>query len=159
VPGRGRGKIAADVVLRQFVAGRLEKRWSPERICQALRREFPDDAARHVVHETIYQAVYRPGLGGLPRGLPARALRTRRRRRRPHRRADQRRPDGITAMTMPDQRPAEAADRAEPGHWEEDLITGSATGRRSARWWTGHRGSPSCCICPDGTPPGRSATR
>jgi transposase, IS30 family len=118
------GKIASDEVLRQFVAGRLEKRWSPEQICQALRREFPDDAARHVVHETIYQAVYRPELGGLPRELPSRALRTRRRRRRPHRRPDQRRPNGITAMTMLDQRPAEAADRAEPGHWEGDLITG-----------------------------------
>ena len=81
------GKIAADPVLRQFVQERLEKRWSPEQVSQALRREFPDEPARHVVHETIYQAVYRPELGGLSRGLPARVLRTRRRRRRPHRRA------------------------------------------------------------------------
>jgi len=51
------GTIASGEVLRQFVAERLEKRWSPEQICQALRREFPDDAARHVVHETICQAV------------------------------------------------------------------------------------------------------
>src|SRR5215472_10457279 len=80
------GKIAADPVLRQFVAGRLEERWSPQQVSQALRREFPDEPARHVVHETIYQAVYRPELGGLSRGLPARVLRTRRRRRRPHRR-------------------------------------------------------------------------
>src|SRR6266568_4202750 len=68
------GKIAADPVLRQFVQERLEKRWSPEQISQALRREFPDEPARHVVHETIYQAVYRPGLGGLSRELPARVL-------------------------------------------------------------------------------------
>ena len=102
------GKIAADEVLRYFVQERLEKRWSPEQICQALRREFPDDAARHVVHETIYQAVYRPELGGLPRELPARVLRTRRRRRRPHRRPGERRANGIIAMTMLDQRPAEA---------------------------------------------------
>jgi transposase, IS30 family len=127
VKRRGRpraGKIAADEVLRRFVQERLEQRWSPEQVSQALRREFPDDPARHVVHETIYQAVYRPGLGGLPRELPARVLRTRRRRRQPRRRADQRRPNGIIAMTMHDQRPAEAADRAEPGHWEGDLITG-----------------------------------
>ena len=52
-----------DPVLRQFVAERLEKRWSPEQVSQALRREFPDEPARHVVHETIYQAVYRPGAG------------------------------------------------------------------------------------------------
>ena len=120
------GKIAADPVLRQFVLERLEKRWSPEQVSQALRREFPDEPARHVVHETIYQAVYRPELGGLSRELPARVLRTRRRRRRPHRRPGQRRPNGIIAMTMLDQRPAEAAGREEPGHWEGDLITGAS---------------------------------
>jgi len=78
------------------------------------------------VHETIYQAVYRPELGGLSRELPARVLRTRRRRRRPHRRPGERRPNGITAMTMIDQRPAEAAGREKPGHWEGDLITGAS---------------------------------
>jgi transposase, IS30 family len=120
------GKLAADPVLRQFVAGRLEDRWSPEQVSRALRREFPDDPARHVVHETIYQAVYRPGLGGLSRELPTRVLRARRRRRRPHRRPGERRPNGITAMTMIDQRPAGAAGREEPGHWEGDLITGAS---------------------------------
>src|SRR6266487_3965220 len=64
------GKIAADPVLRQFVADRLEKRWSPQQVSRALPGEFPDDPARHVVHETIYQAVYRPELGGLPPGGP-----------------------------------------------------------------------------------------
>jgi IS30 family transposase len=120
------GKIAADPVLRQFVQERLEKRWSPEQVSQALRREFPDEPARHVVHETIYQAVYRPELGGLSRELPARVLRTRRRRRRPHRRPGERRPNGIIAMAMLDQRPAGAAGRKEPGHWEGDLITGAS---------------------------------
>ncbi|HVB42700.1 MAG TPA: IS30 family transposase [Streptosporangiaceae bacterium] len=120
------GKIAADPVLRQFVQDRLEKRWSPEQVSHALRREFPDEPARQVVHETIYQAVYRPGLGGLSRELPARVLRTRRRRRRPHRRPGERRPNGIIAMTMLDQRPAGAAGRKEPGHWEGDLITGAS---------------------------------
>ncbi len=123
---RRAGKIARDEVLRQFVAGRLEKRWSPEQISQALSRQFPGEAARHVVHETIYQAVYRPELGGLSRELPARALRSGRRRRRPHRRPGERRPNGITAMTMIDQRPAGAAGREEPGHWEGDLITGAS---------------------------------
>ena len=56
---------------------RLEKRWSPEQVSQALRREFPAVPERHVVHETIYQAVYRPELGGLSRELPVRVLRTR----------------------------------------------------------------------------------
>ena len=79
-----------------------------------------------MVHETIYQAVYRPELGGLSRELPARVLRTGRRRRRPHRRPGERRPNPIAAMTMIGQRPAEAAARSEPGHWEGDLITGAS---------------------------------
>jgi transposase, IS30 family len=120
------GKIAADPVLREFVAGRLEKRWSPQQVSRALPGEFPGERARHVVHETIYQAVYRPELGGLSRELPARVLRTGRRRRRPQRRAGERRPNGIIAMTMIDQRPAGAAARSEPGHWEGDLITGAS---------------------------------
>jgi transposase, IS30 family len=119
------GKIARDDVLRQFVAGRLEKRWSPEQISRALRQEFPGDAARHVVHETIYQAVYRPELGGLSRELPVRVLRSGRRRRGPHRRPGERRPNPIIGMTMIGQRPAEAAARTQPGHWEGDLITGA----------------------------------
>jgi len=131
------GKIAADPVLRQFVQDRLEKRWSPQQVSRALPGEFPGERARHVVHETIYQAVYHPELGGLSRELPARVLRTRRRRRRPHRRPGERRPNGIIAMTMIDQRPAEAAGRTQPGHWEGDLITGasnrSAIGTRRKR--------------------------
>ncbi len=121
----GRGKLLRDRVLRQFVAGRLEKRWSPEQISHALRREFPGVPRRHVVHETIYQAVYRPELGGLCRDLP-RVLRTGRRRRKPHRRADARRAGSLAGMAMIDQRPAEADSRDMPGHWEGDLITGAA---------------------------------
>jgi IS30 family transposase len=111
-------------VLRDLVQDRLKKRWSPEQICQALRGEFPDDPERHLVPETIYQAVYRPELGGLCRELPA-VLRTGRRRRRPHRRADAHRAGALVNMRMLDQRPAEAADRSVPGHWEGDLIVGS----------------------------------
>jgi IS30 family transposase len=66
----GRGKLNADPVLRQFVVSGLEKHWSPEQISRALRAEFPAEPGRHLVHETIYQAVYRPELGGLRRDLP-----------------------------------------------------------------------------------------
>jgi len=125
----GRGKLINDPVLRAFVAQRLGKRWSPEQICQALRIEFPDEPERHLVPETIYQAVYRPQLGGLHREFP-KALRTGRRRRKPHRRPDARRAGSLVDMTMLDQRPAEATDRSEAGHWEGDLITGA--GNRSA---------------------------
>jgi transposase, IS30 family len=91
-----------------------------------LRREFPADPARNVVHETIYQAVYRPELGGLSRELLARVLRSGRRRRKPHRRPGERRPNGITGMTMVGERLAEAATRTQLGHWEGDLITGAS---------------------------------
>jgi transposase, IS30 family len=121
----GRGKLNADAVLRQFVAGRLEKCWSPEQISRALRAQFPGNPRRHLVHETIYQAVYRPELGGLRRDLPA-VLRTGRRRRKPRRRADARRAGALTGMTMISQRPPAAADRSEAGHWEGDLITGAS---------------------------------
>jgi transposase, IS30 family len=123
---RGRpkkGKLVLDPVLRGFVADRLGRRWSPEQICRALREEFPDQPERHVVHETIYQAIYRPDLGGLHRDLP-RVLRTGRRRRKPRRRLDARQPGVLVGMRMIDQRPAEADDRSVPGHWEGDLITG-----------------------------------
>ena len=119
------GKLARDPGLQTFVADRLEKRWSPEQICHALRGEFPDQPQRHVVPETVYQAIYRPKLGGLRRELP-RVLRTGRRRRRPRRRADARRAGSLVDMTMIDQRPAEAADRNVHGHWEGDLITGAS---------------------------------
>src|SRR5512135_276044 len=120
----GRGKLVGDRVLRRFVAERLRTKWSPEQICQALRAEFPDEPERHLVPETVYQAVYRPDLGGLHRELP-RALRTGRRRRKPHQRPDARRPGRLVDMTMIGRRPVAATDRAEPGHWEGDLITGA----------------------------------
>jgi IS30 family transposase len=121
----GRGKLNADPVLREFVAGRLEKFWSPEQISRALRAEFPGDPGRHLATETIYQAVYRPELGGLRRDRPA-VLRTGRRRRKAHWRCDARRARTLTGMTMISQRPAAAADRSEARHWEGDLITGAA---------------------------------
>ena len=119
----GRGKLIRDSELRGFVAERLIKRWSPEQIAHALRVQFPDQPDRHLAAETIYQAVYRPELGGLGRELP-KALRTGRRRRKPHRRPDARRAGRLVDMAMIGQRPAEAADRTQPGHWEGDLITG-----------------------------------
>jgi IS30 family transposase len=120
-----KGKLATDVGLREFVQDRLTRRWSPEQIAQALRGEFPDQPQRHVVPETIYQAIYRPHPGGLRRDLP-RVLRTGRSRRKPRRRPDARRPGRLVGMTMIDQRPVEAADRGACGHWEGDLITGAA---------------------------------
>ncbi|MFE6496552.1 IS30 family transposase [Streptomyces sp. NPDC057748] len=116
-------KIAQNAELREFVQEHLDKRWSPEQICQALRRHFPDRPELHVVHETIYQALYVQGRGELRRDL-AKALRSGRARRKPRRQAQQRRPRYRHPMVMISERPAEVEDRAVPGHWEGDLIIG-----------------------------------
>ena len=101
---------------------KLEHRWSPQQICHALQIEFPGQPERHLVHETIYQALYVQGRGELRREL-TRALRTGRARRKPHRRGDARRQGSIVdASVMISERPAEADDRAIPGHWEGDWV-------------------------------------
>ncbi|GAA3480463.1 IS30 family transposase [Streptomyces yanii] len=117
------GKIAGNAELRDFIQSRLDKKWSPEQICQALRDTFPERPEMHVVHETVYQALYVQGRGELRRGLAA-ALRSGRARRKPRRQAQQRQPRFSTPMVMISERPAEAEDRAVPGHWEGDLIIG-----------------------------------
>ncbi|WP_435834610.1 IS30 family transposase [Streptomyces abikoensis] len=123
---RGRpkaGKIGQCPELRDFIQDHLMMRWSPEQICQALRTRFPDRPEMHVVHETIYQALYVQGRGELRREL-TRSLRTGRAMRRPHRHADRRINRAVRNMVMISERPAEASDRAVPGHWEGDLIIG-----------------------------------
>ncbi|BDH10017.1 IS30 family transposase [Streptomyces hygroscopicus] len=120
-------RIGQNPELRDFIQDHLDLRWSPEQICQALRARFPDRPEMHVVHETVYQALYVQGRGELRREL-TRALRTGRTRRKPRRQAQQRQPRYRDPMVMISERPAEAADRAVPGHWEGDLIIGKDSG-------------------------------
>jgi IS30 family transposase len=119
------GKLAIDVELRTMVQQLLDRRWSPEQISHELRCRFPDQPERHLVPETIYQAIYVQGRGGLRRELH-RALRTGRAMRRPRRGAMALPTGKIPGMVMISQRPAEVADRAVPGHWEGDLIVGAS---------------------------------
>jgi transposase, IS30 family len=121
-------KLAGNAVLRAWVQGKLGQRWSPEQIAVMLKREFPEDLGMRVSHETIYQSVYVQGRGALRRELAA-CLRTGRALRKPRRRQGERR-GKIPGMVMISDRPAEAADRAVPGHWEGDLIIGA--GNKSA---------------------------
>ncbi|WP_083473546.1 IS30 family transposase [Frankia sp. R43] len=117
-------KLAVDRRLGKVVSWRLGQRWSPQQIARSLRVDFPDDEGMRVSHETIYTSLYVQSRGALRREL-TRCLRTGRAVRVPARRAA--RPDGrgrIPGMVMISERPAEAEDRAVPGHWEGDLILG-----------------------------------
>jgi IS30 family transposase len=100
--------------------------WSPEQISRRLRADFPDDESMRISHETIYQSRYIEGRGALKRELVA-CLRTGRALREPRGRSRNKPQGHVTADVVISERPAEAADRAVPGHWEGDLIIG--TGR------------------------------
>jgi IS30 family transposase len=128
---RGRRPKPAKLVLypplRDWVQDKLEnEQWSPEQISGQLVEAFPDDDRMRISHEAIYQALYVQGRGALRRELTA-CLRTGRALRRPRRRADVRR-ERIKDKVMISERPAEADDRAVPGHWEGDLIVGEDSG-------------------------------
>ncbi len=97
--------------------------WSPEQIAQRLPVEFPDDEDMRISHEAIYQALYVEGRGALKRELVA-CLRTGRALRVPRARNRQKAWAHVTDGVLISERPAEAEDRAVPGHWEGDLIIG-----------------------------------
>src|SRR3954464_3860115 len=100
--------------------------WSPEQIAQRLRVDFPDDESMRISHEAIYQSLFIEGRGALKRELVA-CLRTGRALREPRARSRNKPQGHVTADVVLSERPAEAEDRAVPGHWEGDLIIG--TGR------------------------------
>ena len=96
--------------------------WSPQQISERLRMDYPDDKSMRVSHETIYRALYIQGRGALRRELTA-CLRTGRAMRLPRARRS-RGKEFVGPEIMISERPAEAEDRAVPGHWEGDLIIG-----------------------------------
>ena len=103
---------------RRWVAG-----WSPEQIANRLKVDFPHDESMRISHEAIYQALYVEGRGALKRELVA-CLRTGRALRVPRARTRQQTWAHVTPEVMISERPAEADDRAVPGHWEGDLVIG-----------------------------------
>jgi len=115
-------KLAANPELCARVVADLEGLWSPGQIARRLRHEAGAGGSLGTVsHETIYKSLYVQGRGELRREL-ARCLRTGRAARRPQGRLERR--GRIPDMVMISERPAEAEDRAVPGHWEGDLIVG-----------------------------------
>ena len=102
---------------------RWARAWSPEQIARRLPRDFPDDESMRISHEAIYQALYVQGRGALRRELTT-CLRTGRALRVPRARTRRQGRPFVTPEVLISQRPAEATDRAVPGHWEGDLILG-----------------------------------
>ena len=97
--------------------------WSPEQISNRLQIDFPDDESMRISHESIYQSLYIQGRGALKRELVS-CLRTGRALRVPRARAQAKAWAHVNEDVMISHRPAEAEDRALPGHWEGDLIIG-----------------------------------
>lgn len=108
--------------LREHVQNRLHAKDSPEQISRRLVLLFPGDPRMRVSHETIYRSLYVQGRGGLRREL-VRCLRSGRGLRKPRRTIERR--GRIPGMVNIAARPADVEDRAVPGDWEGDLITGA----------------------------------
>ncbi len=119
-----RCKLAENRALARIVAEKLQLEWSPWQIAGWLKRTYPDDESLQVSHETIYRTLFIQARGALKRELLGHLRRTRGMRRSRHH--TQKTPDHgrITDAVSIRERPAEATDRAVPGHWEGDLLLG-----------------------------------
>src|SRR5262245_49115814 len=116
-------KLATHPVLRAIVGEQLTQKWSPQQIAGWLKTTYPDEPEMQVSHETIYRTLFIQSRGALRKELTTH-LRTGRVIRRP---AGTRLPDGRggrPGILNISERPAEADDRAVPGHWEGDLVFG-----------------------------------
>src|SRR3954470_15029900 len=119
-------KLAMHDELRQLVAARLSENWSPEQIAGWLKHTYPGNEAYQVSHETIYRSLFVQARGVLKKDLQAhlRTGRAIRRSRHASSKSDAR--GSLTDMISIRERPASVEDRAVPGHWEGDLLCGSA---------------------------------
>lgn len=117
-------RVLADPRLGAAVSYGLSQHWSPEQTSRRLVMAYPDDETMRASHETIYQAIYVQAKGGLKLELKQ-ALRQGRAARKPQGAVDGRTKRFRDPMAMIAERPPEADDRAIPGHWEGDLITGA----------------------------------
>jgi IS30 family transposase len=115
--------LALNPILRRIVAEKLAQRWSPEQISSWLKLRFPTEESLWVSHETIYRSLFIQARGVLKKELRDH-LRTRRRMRRSKSATAMPRGGIVDAVSIRE-RPPEAEDRAVPGHWEGDLVSGS----------------------------------
>jgi IS30 family transposase len=125
-------RLETNPLLAKKVGELLSQRWSPQQISRHLRTRYPDQPGMWLCHETIYQAIYRPGsvfMRPTPLAPHRRSpLRTGREHRRAHHRSHARRARFQQPMLSVHERPAAVADRGQSGHWEGDLIVGKDQG-------------------------------
>jgi len=117
-------KLMRHRTLARHVAGKLQRRWSPEQIAGWLKRCSPDEASDQVSHETIYQTLYIQSRGALKKELLAHLRRTRAMRHSRHHTQKTDNHGRISGTVSISERPAAVEDRAVPGHWEGDLLFG-----------------------------------
>jgi IS30 family transposase len=117
--------LAVNRKLRNMVASKLILDWSPEQISGWLKTRYPDDQNTRVSHETIYRSLFIQARGVLKKELMDYLRSKRRMRRSRHASASgQSRGQIVDAISIRE-RPPEVEDRAIPGHWEGDLLSGS----------------------------------
>ncbi len=118
-------KLACYPMLKHIVAIKLKRKWSPKQIAGWLKRTYPFEARKQVSHETIYRSLFIQARGVLKKELQQ-YLRTQRAIRRARKHSIKSEGLGkITNTVSISERPASVEDRAVPGHWEGDLISGS----------------------------------
>lgn len=121
---KGKSKIAGQSALRQYILEKMKEDWSPQEISERLKKRYSWDMAMQVSHEAIYQYIYVLPRGELKQTL-IKALRQEHKYRRTQKASKPEENRGkIANMLSIEERPAEVADRAVPGHWEGDLILG-----------------------------------
>ena len=118
-------RLALHGELRWRVAQKLALQWSPEQISGWLKQQFPTDRDMRISHEAIYRSLFVQTRGVLKKELTAQ-LRTRRQMRHAKGGKAKNGQGHILDMVSIRERPAEAEDRAVPGHWEGDLLTGAS---------------------------------
>jgi len=119
-------KLAKNRELAHIVAERLQWQWSPEQIAGWLKETYPRDESYQVSHETIYRTLYIQARGALKKELVEHLRRTRIMRRSRHHTQKTNDHGRILDTVSISERPATVEDRAVPGHWEGDLLLGSA---------------------------------
>ena len=117
--------LAVNRKLRNIVASKLILDWSPEQVSGWLKTQYPDDESMRVSHETIYRSLFIQARGVLKKQLMDHLRSKRRMRRSRHASASgQSRGQIVDALSIRE-RPPEVEDRAIPGHWEGDLLSGA----------------------------------